>query len=296
MYHKVIILEIKDGYALAMTEDGEIIRIKKKAGMKVGAAVYVLEEDRYKKVRTLQWQKAAAIAAAILLCITSLLLPQFSQQVYAMVELEGVKSVSVKIDKNYKIQDAYSYDDTVSLKALKDLEGKNLRELKDFAEQLRASDGSLNVVYALYKKDKKVSEEFAKVLQEIFGSESVTYMEGKIEEIQEPDKKQKTDIITGKEIIAEPKETEEEDDREDAEADIEDADEPENEENEEDDSFSEEDEPDNGEQDIEPETEEPEEPEITERENQKPETLEQENQEPEDIEEEEQEETEDEED
>ncbi len=296
MYHKVIILEIKDGYALAMTEDGEIIRIKKKAGMKVGAAVYVLEEDRYKKVRTLQWQKAAAIAAAILLCITSLLLPQFSQQVYAMVELEGAKSVSVKVDKNYKIQDAYSYDDTVSLKALKDLEGKNLRELKDFAEQLRASDGSLNVVYALYKKDKKVSEEFAKVLQEIFGSESVTYMEGKIEEIQEPDKKQKTDIITGKEIIAEPKETEEEDDREDAEVDIEDADEPENEENEEDDSFSEEDEPDNGEQDIEPETEEPEEPEITERENQKPETLEQENQEPEDIEEEEQEETEDEED
>ena len=281
MYHKVIILEIKDGYALAMTE---------------GAAVYVLEEDRYKKVRTLQWQKAAAIAAAILLCITSLLLPQFSQQVYAMVELEGAKSVSVKVDKNYKIQDAYSYDDTVSLKALKDLEGKNLRELKDFAEQLRASDGSLNVVYALYKKDKKVSEEFAKVLQEIFGSESVTYMEGKIEEIQEPDKKQKTDIITGKEIIAEPKETEEEDDREDAEADIEDADEPENEENEEDDSFSEEDEPDNGEQDIEPETEEPEEPEITERENQKPETLEQENQEPEDIKEEEQEETEDEED
>ncbi len=296
MYHKVIILEIKDEYVLAMTEEGEIIRIKKKAGMKVGAAVYVLEEDKYIKVRTLQWQKAAAIAAAILLCITSLLLPQFSQQVYAMVELEGAKSVSVKVDKNYKIQDAYSYDDTVSLKALKDLEGKNLRELKDFAEQLRASDGSLNVVYALYKKDKKVSEEFAKVLQEIFGSESVTYMEGKIEEIQEPDKKQKTDIITGKEIIAEPKETEEEDDREDAEVDIEDADEPENEENEEDDSFSEEDEPDNGEQDIEPETEEPEEPEITERENQKPETLEQENQEPEDIEEEEQEETEDEED
>lgn len=296
MYHKVIILEIKDRYALAMTEEGEIIRIKKKAGMKVGAAVYVLEEDKYEKVRTLHWQKAAAIAAAILLCITSLLLPQFSQQVYAMVELEGAKSVSVKVDKNYKIQDAYSYDDTVSLKALKDLEGKNLRELKDFAEQLRASDGSLNVVYALYKKDKKVSEEFAKVLQEIFGSESVTYMEGKIEEIQEPDKKQKTDIITGKEIIAEPKEIEEEDDREDAEADIEDADEPENEENEEDDSFSEEDEPDNGEQDIEPETEEPEEPEITERENQKPETLEQENQEPEDIEEEEQEETEDEED
>ena len=282
MYHKVIILEIKGGYALAMTENGEIIRIKKKAGMKVGAAVYVLEEDRYKKVRTLQWQKAAVIAAAVLLCITSLLLPQFSQQVYAMVELEGAKSVSVKIDKNYKIQDAYSYDDTMSLKALKDLEGQKLQDLKEIVEELRDADGRLTVVYAMYKEDEKVSKELEEVLQKIFGNENVTYMKGKIEEIQEPDKKQKTDIITGKEIIAEPKPAEE-DDEEDTETDIEDAEEPENEEDE---SFSEEDEPDSEETDIEPETDEPDEPEITEQENQKPEDT-QEEPEEEEIEDEE---------
>lgn len=280
MYHKVIILEIKGGYALAMTEDGEIIRIKKKAGMKVGAAVYVLEEDRYKKVWTLQWQKAAVIASAVLLCITSLLLPQFSQQVYAMVELEGAKSVSVKIDKNYKIQDAYSYDDTMSLKALKDLEGQKLQDLKEIVEELRDADGRLTVVYAMYKEDEKVSKELEEALQKIFGNENVTYMKGKIEEIQEPDKKQKTDIITGKEIIAEPKPAEE-DDEEDTETDIEDAEEPENEEDE---SFSEEDEPDSEETDIEPETDEPDESEITEQENQKPEDTQEE---PEEIEDEE---------
>lgn len=280
MYHKVIILEIKGGYALAMTEDGEIIRIKKKAGMKVGAAVYVLEEDRYKKVRTLQWQKAAVIAAAVLLCITSLLLPQFSQQVYAMVELEGAKSVSVKIDKNYKIQDAYSYDDTMSLKALKDLEGQKLQDLKEIVEELRDADGSLTVVYAMYKEDEKVSKELEEALQKIFGNENVIYMKGKIEEIQEPDKKQKTDIITGKEIIAEPKPAEE-DDEEDTETDIEDAEEPENEKDE---SFSEEDEPDSEETDIEPETDEPDEPEITEQENQKPEDTQEEQEEPEEEE------------
>lgn len=270
MYHKVIILEIKDEYVLAMTEEGEIIRIKKKAGMKVGAAVYVLEEDKYIKVRTLQWQKAAAIAAAILLCITSLLLPQFSQQVYAMVELEGTKSVSVKIDKNYKIQDAYSYDDTMSLKFLKDLEGQKLQDLKEIAEEIRDTDGSLTVVYAMYKEDEKISKELEEALQEIFGNQDVTYMKGKIEEIQEPDKKQKTDIITGKETIAEPKTAEEEDDREDAETDIEDVEEPENEEDE-GDSFLETEEPDSGETDIEPEIEEPEEPELPEQENQEPE-------------------------
>lgn len=267
MYHKVIVLEIKDGYALAMTGKGEIIRIKKKKGMKVGAAIYVLEEDMYKKVRTLYWQKAAAIAAVILLFVTSLLLPQFSQQVYAMVELEGSKSVSVKIDKNYKIQDAYSYDDTVSLKILKDLEGQKLQDLKELAEEIRAADGSLKVVYALYKEDKKVSGKFAEVLQEIFGDQAVTYMEGKIEEIQEPDKKQKIDIITGKEIIAEPKaeEAEQEDDDENVESDTEEIDEPENEEDE-DDRFSEPEEPDSGEDDIEPESEEEEETETPDRE------------------------------
>lgn len=268
MYHKVIVLEIKDGYALAMTGKGEIIRIKKKKGIKVGAAIYVLEEDMYKKVRTLHWQKAAAIAAVILLFVTSLLLPQFSQQVYAMVELEGSKSVSVKIDKNYKIQDAYSYDDTVSLKILKDLEGQKLQDLKELAEEIRASDGSLKVVYALYKENKKVSGKFAEVLKEIFGDQAVTYMEGKIEEIQEPDKKQKMDIITGKEIIAEPKAEEaeqEDDDDENVETDTEEIDEPENEEDE-DDRFSESEEPDSGEDDIELESEEEEETETPDRE------------------------------
>lgn len=128
----------------------------------------------------------------------------------------------------------------------------------------------------MYKEDKKASEAFEKDLQGIFGSQSVTYMKGKIEEIQEPDKKQKMDIITGKEIIAEPKVAENEDDKEHTETDIENVEKPENEE---DADFSEEEEPDREETDVEPEIEEPE-------------IMEQENQEPEDTQEEEPEEEE----
>lgn len=154
-----------------------------------------------------------------------------------------------------------------SSKILKDLEGQKLQDLKELAEEIRASDGSLKVVYALYKENKKVSGKFAEVLQEIFGNQAVTYMEGKIEEIQEPDKKQKMDIITGKEIIAEPKaeEAEQEDDDENVETDTEEIDEPENEEDE-DDRFSESEEPDSGEDDIELESEEEEETETPDRE------------------------------
>lgn len=156
---------------------------------------------------------------------------------------------------------------SLSLKILKDLEGQKLQDLKELAEEIRASDSSLKVVYALYKENKKVSGKFAEVLQEIFGDQAVTYMEGKIEEIQEPDKKQKMDIITGKEIIAEPKaeEAEQEDDDENVETDTEEIDEPENEEDE-DNRFSESEEPDSGEDDIELESEEEEETETPDRE------------------------------
>ena len=46
---------------------------------------------------------------------------------------------------------AYSYDDTMSLKALKDLEGQKLQDLKEIVEELRDADGRLTVVYAMYK-------------------------------------------------------------------------------------------------------------------------------------------------
>lgn len=38
-----------------------------------------------------------------------------------------------------------------SLKILKDLEGQKLQDLKELAEEIRASDGSLKVVYALWR-------------------------------------------------------------------------------------------------------------------------------------------------
>lgn len=49
MYHKVIVMEIKETYALVMAEDGQILRVVYKDGMKVGDCIYILEEDILKK-------------------------------------------------------------------------------------------------------------------------------------------------------------------------------------------------------------------------------------------------------
>ena len=47
MYEKAVVLEIKDDYCLVMTEDGKIVRIWKKAGIREGQKIYILEEDLY---------------------------------------------------------------------------------------------------------------------------------------------------------------------------------------------------------------------------------------------------------
>lgn len=41
MIKKVIVLELKDDYALAMEEGGSIIRIKKKDGLSVGDKIWL---------------------------------------------------------------------------------------------------------------------------------------------------------------------------------------------------------------------------------------------------------------
>lgn len=75
MYLKVLVMEIKENYCLVMTQDGEILRIKRKKDMKVGDQIFILQEDLYqgeseeqpvlqKKIKTerfsgevlLQWQ------------------------------------------------------------------------------------------------------------------------------------------------------------------------------------------------------------------------------------------------
>lgn len=45
MYHKGIVMEVKEKYALVMAEDGQILRVFYKDGMKTGDCIYILEED-----------------------------------------------------------------------------------------------------------------------------------------------------------------------------------------------------------------------------------------------------------
>ena len=110
MYHKVIVMEIKETYALVMAEDGQILRVVYKDGMKVGDCIYILEEDILKKDsfkeenhasiipfverkktgnqhKTL-WKKMVAVAAAFALFVTSFAVLLKPEKAYAMVSVD----------------------------------------------------------------------------------------------------------------------------------------------------------------------------------------------------------------
>ncbi|MBM6860972.1 anti-sigma factor domain-containing protein, partial [Clostridium saudiense] len=49
---KGIVMEIKDDYVIIMKEDGTLVRIKNKDGLKVGKSIFFFEEDIYIKKDT----------------------------------------------------------------------------------------------------------------------------------------------------------------------------------------------------------------------------------------------------
>ncbi len=208
MYDKVIILEIKEDYCLALTEDGAVIRIVKKDGLQEGNQIYVLEEDLYReaaaeksgvvvpftknrKIKKSSLQKITAVAAAVLVCIASLTIPQMTASAYAAVSFDGDKSVQVELDRDGKVIDAVSFDHTMSAEELDQLAGKNITELADMTAELNQKDDDLIVVaYAGLKggMDKSLKNDVNGVL----GSREALYLEGSKDDVKAAKKEGKS--------------------------------------------------------------------------------------------------------
>lgn len=78
MVKKGLIIEIKEDYSLAMTQDMEVLRIKNKKGLALGQKIYLLEEDLYSQVQKQERQTGRwlpgliALAASLILIFTGL--------------------------------------------------------------------------------------------------------------------------------------------------------------------------------------------------------------------------------
>lgn len=190
MCEKAVVLEIKDDYCLAMTEDGRVVRIRKKAGVREGQKIYILEEDLYdvsesvkgaavlpffgseKKSRSgnrdrrkekAVLTKVLTAAAAVLIFAGTLSLPQITDPAYASVSFDGEKSVQLKLDDENRVLSAKSYDGTVEADVLSDMEGRSLEQLWDVLSDFSEPDEPLLVAGAPVKRG---AEENADALEE----------------------------------------------------------------------------------------------------------------------------------
>ena len=143
--NKVIIMEVKDDYAIVMTSDFEFIKIKKKKSMTEGQKIYIVDEDICQggektslsnKNKLLKILGLVAILLGILLL--AFLFNPFKKDTYATASFDGDASIELSLDKNKKITKAISRDDSIPGGELENLKGKSfeygLDEIDDYLE------------------------------------------------------------------------------------------------------------------------------------------------------------------
>lgn len=198
MFWKVLVLEIKDKYCLAMREDGSVVRIIKKPNIKEGDTIYVVEDDLYTenskkvyKIKRSTVQKLTAVVAAVAVFAVVMTIPQFADKACAIVSFDGEKSVELKLNKNNEIIDAKSYDDTLTEDELDKLEGMNLFDASDNLKSFDSKDGALLVASASMKNSQKDSELEDEIEEMLEDCDSI-YLKGDKDDIEKAEKAKKS--------------------------------------------------------------------------------------------------------
>ena len=200
---KVIVLELKDNYALAMEEGGNIIRIKQKDGLSVGDKIYVLPEDISQRAQentiipfsvneprksqsvkrtsnTKLWNRLIGVAAMFAIVIT-LLLPQMSLTACAEASFDGSAGIQIELDRYGRILNAVSPDNSVSDESLFVLKGKNIKDVEAEIYALCGSE-SILIGYANLNVDDK-DDRLVRIIQSLFPGQPVVYLQGNPDDI-----------------------------------------------------------------------------------------------------------------
>ena len=230
MYHKVIVMEIKETYALVMAEDGQILRVVYKDGMKVGNRIYILEEDILKKDSFKEenhasiipfverkktgnqhktfWKKMVAVAAACALFVTSFAVLSKPGKAYAMVSVDGEKAVEVVLNQKNRVKEADSKNDSLTGEEKKEIKGEKVETIKNYFSQDLSGKETIIVGYAFLENESE--EERAALqrrLEKAFGTEHLLYLAGDKEDVENAKKAGKSlgiylagQILTGEDF------------------------------------------------------------------------------------------------
>lgn len=191
---KVVILELKEDYALAMKEGGEVIRIRRKPSMAVGDEVFILPEDLYeenvqnggmyvlggaaaagsakqKKKAAGRWSRLVAMAAMLAL-VLAMVVPQLTTDASAVVSIDAQQSVQLTVDDENRVLSATSPNGTIPDEVLRQLKGKSLSELTPELIELLGG-GPFLVAYAPTKDTP--NEQAEAEVRSLFTNQSSVY-------------------------------------------------------------------------------------------------------------------------
>lgn len=189
MYDKVIVLEIKEKYALAMLTGGEIVKIKLKEDLEIGDSVYVLPDDIYEE-KTVNFtvlknksilKSTISIAAVLAICIFIFLMPQSAIETYAVASFDAEQGIQFEIDKNGNILKAVSFDNSWTSEQLALFEGKNLTDVSSDITKM-IGDGTFVVGFAFNSQNIDAKKETD--IRNIFKDEDIIYFEGTKDDIE----------------------------------------------------------------------------------------------------------------
>lgn len=168
--NKVIIMEIKDDYAIAMTPEFEFIKIKKKKSMQEGQKIYIVDEDIcysnekvpfFKNKKFIKGLGLLAILIGAILAFWMLLNP-FKNNSYAVISLDGNSSLEMELDENKHVVEATSRDNSIPNKELDYIEGETLDDAIEHVSDLLENDNYVLAGYSIsdqnntaYDKDLK---------------------------------------------------------------------------------------------------------------------------------------------
>lgn len=204
-----MILEIKENYAIAMKQGGEIVKIRKKDGMQVGSIIYILPEDLYREKSNssvLQFRpryhgaskaqrgrllRQVAGVAAILVLVITLALYGAVLSVYAVASFDGEQSLQLELDKNNRIVGGSSPSDQITEDDIRQLKGKNLTDVAGPLSSLLGK-GPVLVGYASYKNDADEDARMEQLLRELLSEHIVLCLSGTGEDIDQAQTAQKS--------------------------------------------------------------------------------------------------------
>ena len=218
MYYKGIILEIKKEYSLVLCDDGSVVRIKSRDGLKTGDEIFYLEEDLYRKgnenngtvvlpftsgskkhqAKKDTLMKIAALAAALLLCFGTIGTVNMNNQVYAAVSMDSEKSMQFDLNRKGKVVGITSYGQKLSEAQMKKYKGLSIEE----AWELFKDDNNSEVYtigYAVLKGGAKTEKEvIGKIKKAVTGSDIIC-IKGEETDLDEAEK---DDISLGSYLLS----------------------------------------------------------------------------------------------